>query len=95
MINHTSKTESHLRPEVIGGKPPAAPASAPRPPETDRLNAASQESLKAALQQLPEVRPEVVARGQELAVDATYPPLKIIMDLSKMLIAMNDLSEQS
>jgi hypothetical protein len=77
---------------MIEGKPPTAPA--PRPPETDRLSAASKESLQAALQQQPEVRPEVVALGQKLAVDATYPPAEIIRQLSKMLIAMNDLSEQ-
>jgi hypothetical protein len=79
---------------MIEGKPPAAPASAPQAPETDRLSAASKESLQAALQQQPEVRPEVVALGQKLAVDATYPPMEIIRQLSKMLIAMNDLSEQ-
>ena len=95
MINSTSKTDSRLRPEMIEGKPPAAAASAPQAPETDRLSAASQESLRTALQQQPEVRPEVVALGQKLAVDANYPPLEIIRQLSKMLIAMNDLSEQS
>ncbi|HTZ21096.1 MAG TPA: hypothetical protein VMC06_09460, partial [Opitutaceae bacterium] len=63
-------------------------------PETDRLSAASKESLQAALQQQPEIRPEVVALGQKLAVDSTYPPLEIIRQLSKMLIAMNDSSEQ-
>ena len=94
MINSTSKTDSRLRPEMIEGKPPTAPASAPQAPETDRLSAASKESLQAALQQQPEVRPEVVALGQKLAVDASYPPLKIILQLSKMLIEMNDLSEQ-
>ena len=79
---------------MIEGKPPAAAASAPQAPETDRLSAASQESLRTALQQQPEVRPEVVALGQKLAVDAAYPPAEIIRQLSKMLIAMNDLSEQ-
>ena len=92
MINSTSKTDSRLRPEMIEGKPPTTPA--PRAPETDRLSAASKESLQAALQQQPEIRPEVVALGQKLAVDSTYPPLEIIRQLSKMLIAMNDLSDQ-
>jgi hypothetical protein len=95
MINSTSKTDSQVRPEAIAGKPSPAPAPTPRPPETDRLSAASKESLQAALQQQPEIRPEVVALGQKLAGDATYPPLEIIRQLSKMLIAMNDLSEQS
>jgi hypothetical protein len=94
MINSTSKTDPQVRPEAIAGKPSPAPTPAPRPPETDRLSSASQESLQAALRQQPEIRPEVVARGQELAVNAKYPPLEIIQQLSKMLIAMNDLSEQ-
>jgi ABC-type uncharacterized transport system involved in gliding motility auxiliary subunit len=95
MINSTSKTDPHVRPEAIGGKPSPAPTPAPRSPETDRLSAASQESLQAALRQQPEIRPEVVALGQKLVVDANYPPMEIIQELSKMLIAMNDLSEKS
>jgi hypothetical protein len=93
MINSTSKTDPAVRPESIGGKPPPAPAQ--RPPETDRMSAASRESLQTALRQQPEVRPDVVSLGQKLAVDANYPPREIIQQLSKMLIAMNDLSEQS
>jgi hypothetical protein len=95
MINSTSKTDSRVRPELVGGKPPSAPASAPRPAETDRLSAASQESLQAALQQQPEVRPEFVSLGQKLAVDANYPPKEIIRQISKMLIASVDASEQT
>ena len=95
MINSTSKTDPYVRPEAIGGKPAPAPASPPRPPETDRLSAASQESLQAALQQQPEVRPEFVSLGQKLVVDANYPPKEIIRQISKMLIASADLSEQA
>ena len=78
---------------MIEGKPPTAPASAPQAPETDRLSAASKESLQAALQQQPEVRPEFVSLGQKLAVAANYPPREIILQLSKMLIASADASE--
>jgi hypothetical protein len=95
MINSTSKTESRVRPEIIGGKAPTAPARAPRPSETDRLSADSQESLQAALQQQPEVRPEFVSLGQKLAVDANYPPKEIIRQISKMLLASVDASEQT
>ena len=95
MINSTSMTDSHLRPEMIGGKPPTAPASAPQPSETDRLSAASQESLRTALQQQPEVRPEFVSLGKKLAVAANYPPMEIIRQISKMLIASVDASEQT
>ncbi|MFA5262925.1 MAG: hypothetical protein WC378_03805 [Opitutaceae bacterium] len=93
MINTTSKTDSMLRPEAIAGQVPRPAAPAPRPADTDRLSASSQETLAAALSQQPEVRPEVVARGRELAADATYPPLQIILQLSELLINSKDLAE--
>ena len=95
MINSTSKTDPHIRPDPIGGKPSRAPAIASSSSETDRLSAASQESLQAALRQQPEVRPEAVALGQKLVVDGNYPTKEIIRQLSKMLIASADLSEQA
>ena len=95
MINSTSKTDPYVRPEAIGGKPSPASASTPRSPETDRLSAASQESLQAALQQQPEIRPEFVTLGQNLVVDGNYPSKEIIRQLSKMLIASDDISEQT
>ena len=94
MINSTSKTDPYVRPEAVGGMPPPAPAVAPRPPETDRLSAASRESLQSALQQQPEIRPEFVSRGEKLVVDANYPPKEIIRRISEMLVTSTDLSEQ-
>jgi len=38
-----------------------------------------------ALGRTPEIRPEVVARGRELAVDRNYPPLAIIQDISSII----------
>jgi hypothetical protein len=93
MINTTPKTDSMMRPEAITGQIPRPAAPAPRPTETDRLSACSQETLKTALSQQPEIRPEVVARGKELANDSTYPPLQIILQLSKLLLNSDDLAE--
>jgi hypothetical protein len=95
MINSTSKTDPYLRPDPIGGKPSPTPAITSRSSDTDRLSAASQESLQAALRQQPEVRPEAVALGQKLVVDANYPTKEIIRQLSEMLLASADLSEQA
>jgi len=95
MIPITSKTDSLVRSEATG-TPLQAPASVPqRSIETDRLSAANQEALKTALQQQAEVRPEVVSRGQQLAVDANYPPKEIIRQLSEMFARSMDLSEQA
>ena len=96
MINYTSKTDAqHMRPEPVGVKPPSVQAATSRPVETDRLSAASQEALQAALRQQPEVRPEVVENGRKLAVDGNYPPREIIRQLSEMLMKSADLSEQA
>jgi len=93
MINTTSKTDSMLRPEAIAGQIQRPAASAPRPADTDRLSASSQETLQAALSQQPEVRPEVVEYGRGLAVSLNYPPLEIIRQLSELVLNSADLSE--
>lgn len=93
MINTTSKTDSVVRPEAIISQLARPATSTPRPADTDRLSASSQETLQNALSQQPEIRPEVVARGQALAVDPTYPPLQIIEKLSELLANSADLSE--
>jgi len=93
MINTTSKTDSLLRTEAIAGQISRPAVPAPRPADTERLSASSQETLQAALSAQPEVRPEVVARGRELAVNASYPPLAIIQKLSELLTESADLAE--
>jgi hypothetical protein len=93
MINTTSKTDSMLHTEAIAGQVPRPAAPAPRPVDTDRLSASSQETLQAALSKQPEIRPEVVARGKELAFNSMYPPLRIIEQLSELLVKSHDLSE--
>lgn len=96
MINIATKTDSLVRSEALTGTPLLAPASVPqRSLETERLSAASQDILQAALEQQPEVRPEVVEQGQRLAVDGNYPPKEIIRRLSEMLVTSVDYSEQA
>lgn len=95
MINTNNTTESLLRAETIAGKSPKAPANPQRPTDTDRLSSTSQDLLNAALEAQAEVRPEVVARGQQLSIDANYPPKEIIRQLSELLVVSADLSEQN
>ena len=93
MINNTTKTDSTLRAEIIAGQNSRPAVAAPRPTDTERLSASSQDTLQTVLSQQPEVRPEVVARGKELAADSSYPALKIILQLSGLLVNSADPSE--
>lgn len=59
----------------------------------DRLSSANTEALREALNNSPEVRPEVVAKGKALAVDPNYPPREIIEGLAKLMIETRDAAE--
>jgi len=93
MINPTSQTDSVLRLGTFAPKSAQAKANAPVNTATDTLSASSQSTLKDILKSQPEVRPEVVARGKQLAVDGNYPPKEIVRRLSELLVSSADLSE--
>jgi hypothetical protein len=96
MINIASKTDTLVRPEAVTGTPLHAPVSvSQRSADTERLSAANQEILQAALADQPEVRPEIVEQGQRLAVDGNYPPKEIIRRLTEMLVTSVDYAEQA
>lgn len=59
---------------------------------TDRIALNQKAQLQAALKETPEVRPEVVARGRDLATDPAYPPLEIINRLATLISSSKDLS---
>lgn len=61
----------------------------------DRLSSSSSDALRQALDSSPEIRPEVVARGNHLAVDLYYPPRELIDRLAKMFTDSVDLSDQA
>jgi|HubBroStandDraft_1064217.scaffolds.fasta_scaffold347442_3 hypothetical protein len=92
MINSTS---SNL------GAPSAAVAAAlqangpskPRPGAADSLSTAGAELLKAKLASEPEIRPEVVARGRELAADPSYPSAGIMGNVARQILQSPDPSE--
>jgi hypothetical protein len=46
------------------------------------------------LQQVPEIRPEVVERARALAADPTYPSAAIINRISAAIVSSPDLSEE-
>jgi len=59
----------------------------------DRLQTDNAEQLSSALSAQPEVRPEVVARGQALAADPNYPGPAIISRVAAMIVNSPDPSE--
>ncbi len=59
----------------------------------ERLSTANANGLREALAATPEIRPEVVARAQALAVDPNYPPLEIIERVASLLANSQDPSE--
>lgn len=64
-----------------------------RGPGADSFSAANSTALRAALQAQPEVRPEVVARGKELAADPSYPSNDILRKVGEALLKSPDLTE--
>jgi len=94
MIHSTSNLHGYNR-------TPAAALSLAKQPSTpkaeadsgERLSSANTQALREALNNSPEIRPEVVARGKALAVDPNYPPREIIEDLAKLMIESRDSSD--
>ncbi|MFT3869099.1 MAG: hypothetical protein QM715_11630 [Nibricoccus sp.] len=93
MIQPTSNSSGFFRTDALsqsnGQKTPAAPAQAAN---RDTLSSANTQSLREALAQTSEIRPQMVARGKSLAIDPTYPPRQIIESLAKLFVDSRDLS---
>lgn len=96
MIQPTSNFLGFNRGDAIGSATPkAAPTTSSTAESGDRLLSLNSDALHAALKSTPEIRPDVVARGQDLRVDLNYPSREIIRGLSRLFINSTDLSEQS
>jgi hypothetical protein len=104
-IDHTSQRLTVLIPEPMIH----SASSSPTPPckdaissvvgqrvlrgPADQIHIDRATALRTSLQQLPEIRPEVIARARILAADSTYPSDKIIRQISAVIIKAPDLSE--
>lgn len=74
---------------------PVAPSGPPKPASRVASNSQTEETqfeasraLNGSLDQLPEIRPEVVERAKRLLQDSNYPPAEAIRKISSLL-AMN------
>ena len=72
--------------------PPASAAASDRPGR-DSLSTDTSASLRGALASEPEIRPDSVARGRQLAADPAYPPADIVAGLARLLVNSPDPSE--
>lgn len=59
----------------------------------DSLSTPNSQSLQDALERQPEIRPDVVARGRELAADPSYPSASIIQNVAAQIVNAPDLTE--
>lgn len=92
MISSTPSSNRPLRPDST---PPLAPKSAgpAAGPGADQLSLEKIELLREALAAQPEIRPEVVARGRELAADPAWPGQGILRQVSEIILRAPDLTE--
>ncbi len=62
-------------------------ASASRAASGEPFSASAYEPIQQAMNNLPDSRADVVARGKALAADSTYPALKIITKLANLFVS--------
>jgi hypothetical protein len=67
----------------VTGRTPVSPPA--KPQAVDSASFQGVDAVNGALQQTPDVRPEVVSQARALIADAQYPPLPTIDAISKLL----------
>jgi hypothetical protein len=92
MINSTSPSDRILRPEGPVHHTPTAPKTGLG---ADRFSPENSKALQAALTEQPAIRPEVVARGRELAADPSYPSASILRKVSEVILHSPDPLDQA
>lgn len=92
MIHSTHSSDRTPRPDP-GAQPTARPAA--RLARGDNFSAEGAATLRAALRSQPDIRPEVVARGRELAADPSYPSREILTRIGRAILAAPDLTEDA
>jgi hypothetical protein len=93
MINSTSSANGAGGTDAISLSRQQALAKRPAGPDQDSVTTPNAAILADALNNQPELRPEVVARGRLLAADPNYPPMGIINHVAGLIVHSPDLSE--
>lgn len=94
MIHSASSSPGNVRPETALAATAHTASKALRRP-SDQIHIDKAASLRASLQQVPEIRPEVVERARALAADPAYPSDDIIRNVSAVIVNSPDLSEDN
>jgi cytidylate kinase len=58
--------------------------------DTDSLSTETSENVRSALASMPEVRPEVVERGRQLAADSDYPSQDIVNKIASLITPLSE-----
>jgi hypothetical protein len=92
--NRTNAVSENVAPKNIATSNSSSNSEASSA-SSDNLSSSNTDALRTALNNTPEVRPDVVARGKTLASMASYPPLEIINSLARIMISSQDPSEKA
>ncbi len=92
MIHSASSSSPSARNDAIAAAASAANSRPAREPR-DQIHIDKAAVLRASLQQVPEIRPEVVERARALAADPAYPSDDIIRHIGATIVNSPDLSE--
>jgi hypothetical protein len=92
MINPTSPSDRSARADAAAA---FGHKFAARAHQADQFNARQVASLSVALAAQPEIRPEVVARGRELAADPAWPSPEILRQVAGFIAGSPDPTEAS
>ncbi len=94
MIHSASSSSPSARNDAIAAATNASASRTSRSP-ADQIHIDKAALLRTSLQQVPEVRPEVVERARALAADPAYPSDAIIRKISSAIVNSPDLSEDA
>jgi len=94
MIHSASSSSPSARNDAIAAAAQANASRASRGP-TDQIHIDRAAALRTSLSQVPEIRPEVVARARALAADPAWPSDDIIRHVSAAIVNSPDLSEDA
>ena len=92
MIQSASSSSPSARNEAIIAAA-ASLTSRPSNGAQDQIHIDKAATLRTSLQQVPEIRPEVVERARALAADPAYPSAGIIRQIGALIVNSPDLSE--
>lgn len=85
-LSNSNITPSYRRhASVDGGAGDNAPSSG-----FDQLSTDRSTSVRETLAALPEIRPEVVARGRELLADPNYPSQAIVEKIAQLITPLSE-----